>query len=573
MERESHKSLDLMELGKDTYNFHYNNLRCTKKVLKNYLSVIDSFTSSINDHQKSLEQIFKTIEKCNSIDIPFHFLKEFGILINFHYNYNKSFLETIKNTFDNLKKSINSVLKNLEEYLAFSQKLAINIKSTSENYFTKYDKLIESFEETENTIIEEYTKQKYKICLNIQKNKDKDKEKCIKETSILEREFLNLDEEIKEKVYNYIDEFNSNLKSIKPKLILLYNDTKNEIKKLLEEISKNNNNFNSLNYDSENVKNMNNNDNTFKKELGEYLNYKIKKDNNCPILKMINLEKYTAKIIKEETKNLIETDNYNAVPKNKKLTKTLNYSSKDIYKIVKEFYDCKFEYINKDSFNLDIEKKKLEVIRFMGKLLNYNFETHEKEEKKVTEKEKQALLNLIFGNEVYLMKFLVCLNNFRTTGFYEMSPETFDSFKLIFDKISDNLLVNKNKKVSDFLIILSQTFYVMKDEGKYYLQKEIKKKEFFKSTQFWKEYLQGLINEEMEKFEQDAKRNAIIYSEEKRIKKINDILFSKIASLVACLNGFELEKEKVDEILLPILDLYNLSDENKNAIISLVQIH
>ena len=54
-------------------------------------------------------------------------------------------------------------MNNIGEYLSFSQQLAMNIKKTSEAYFPKYDKLIESLEETEISIIEEYTKKKNKV--------------------------------------------------------------------------------------------------------------------------------------------------------------------------------------------------------------------------------------------------------------------------------------------------------------------------------------------------------------------------------------------------------------------------
>ena len=75
----------------------------------------------------------------------------------------------------------------------------------------------------------------------------------------------------------------------------------------------------------------------------------------------------------------------------------------------------------------------------------------------------------------------------------------------------------------------------------------------------------------MEKFEEETKRNAIIYSEERKIQKINDILFSKIASLVTSLVGFELEKDKIDNILNPLMDKYKLPEEMKKSIFSLIE--
>ena len=564
------KNLDVFELGKDTYNFHYNNLKASKKSLKNYITIIDLFTKSIKDHLDSIKKVFKETKKYIPGDKPYNYLTKFEILMKIHYNNNKKFLEMFSSSFDTLKKSINNVMNNIGDYLSFSQKLAINIKNTSEIYFPKYDKLIESLEETEIAIIEEYTKKKYRKVLNKQKNKDKDKDKCAKESLVLERDYLNSEEEIKEKANNYIDEYNNNLKSIKPKMNNLNEDTKNEIKNIFEKMKNNYSNLiNSLDNESNIITNIDNND-IFKKEAGEFLNYRIKKDENCEILKIINLDKYAVKIANEEEKNLIENENFKAVPKHKKLTKTLTYTNEDIYNMVKIFYDYSFEMVDKDKYSLEKEKNKILISKLLGKVLHYNFETHENETEVISEDNKKKLLNLVFSNDEYIIKFLVTLNNYRATGRYEMSNDTFNNIKLVFDKIADKLLIQKNKRMSCFLIILSQTFYVMKDGSKYFLQKEVKNKEFFRSVEFWKDYLEDLIIQELEKFEEESKRNSIVYSEERKNKKINDILFSKIASLITSLNGFELERDKIDNILKPLMDKYKLPEDLKESIFSLI---
>ena len=564
------KNLDVFELGKDTYNFHYNNLKASKKSLKNYITIIDLFTKSIKDHLDSIKKVFKETKKYIPGDKPYNYLTKFEILMKIHYNNNKKFLEMFSSSFDTLKKSINNVMNNIGDYLSFSQKLAINIKNTSEIYFPKYDKLIESLEETEIAIIEEYTKKKYRIVLNKQKNKDKDKDKCAKESLVLERDYLNSEEEIKEKANNYIDEYNNNLKSIKPKMNNLNEDTKNEIKNIFEKMKNNYSNLiNSLDNESNIITNIDNND-IFKKEAGEFLNYRIKKDENCEILKIINLDKYAVKIANQEEKNLIENENFKAVPKHKKLTKTLTYTNEDIYNMVKIFYDYSFEMVDKDKYSLEKEKNKILISKLLGKVLHYNFETHENETEVISEDNKKKLLNLVFSNDEYIIKFLVTLNNYRATGRYEMSNDTFNNIKLVFDKIADKLLIQKNKRMSCFLIILSQTFYVMKDGSKYFLQKEVKNKEFFRSVEFWKDYLEDLIIQELEKFEEESKRNSIVYSEERKNKKINDIIFSKIASLITSLNGFELERDKIDNILKPLMDKYKLPEDLKESIFSLI---
>ena len=187
------KTLDIFDLGKDTFNFHYNNLKTTKKSLKNYMTIINLFTKTIKDHLESINKVFTEIKKYTGIDKPYNFLTKFEILIKLYYDNNNKFLESFTNSFDALKKSINNTINNISDYLSFSQKLAINIKNTSESYFPKYDKLMEALDETEIAIIEEYTKKKYRIVLNKQKNKGKNKDMCVRESMVLERDYLNVE--------------------------------------------------------------------------------------------------------------------------------------------------------------------------------------------------------------------------------------------------------------------------------------------------------------------------------------------------------------------------------------------
>ena len=106
-----------------------------------------------------------------------------------------------------------------------------------------------------------------------------------------------------------------------------------------------------------------------------------------------------------------------------------------------------------------------------------------------------------------------------------------------------------------------------------FYKKNWKKKEYFRKIDFWIDHLEKLIVDELNKFEEESKRNSIVYSDERKKKKKDEIVFSKIVSIIASINGFELEREKTDNILLPIINKFNLSNEMKDSIMSLVQTH
>lgn len=561
-------AIDVFSLGKTSFNFHHETLKNTKKKFKSYLSIIESFVSSVETHKKSVEKINEEINKNSSNENPFFFLQKFQLILSLHNNYIDLFFENINKAYNLMKASISSVSNLMSNHLSNVQKLSMNINNESITYFQHYNELIKSLEETEMIIISDYTKQKYKKAINNKINKDK--YEAIEESRECEKVFLESDSKIKGEVNQYMNDFNTNIKNIKKEMIKLNDDFKNDLLNIMNKLKKNYNSFINLLYnDSVKIKKFDDND-TFKKEIEEYLNYEIKPDDSFEILKAIKRDKYIIKIIKENEKNAIENENNH---KKYHLTKNLAYTSTDVFNIVKTIYDYGFQMIDTDLYKIDIEKKKLKIVKYCSKFLNFNFDTNEygKEGGFFNNAEEKYFNELLFSDEEYLIKFLYCLNYFRTTGKYELKIETFNLIKSVFCKIANYLIEKDNKKISNFLIILSQTFYMMKDGNKYFLQKELKNCQYFRNPKFWISNLEDMIQDEKEKFDSQTAKNKLKFSEDKKKKKMEEIVFTKIASLIASLNGFELEKEKIDEILSPSITKYKLSDETIKTINLLIQ--
>ena len=74
----------------------------------------------------------------------------------------------------------------------------------------------------------------------------------------------------------------------------------------------------------------------------------------------------------------------------------------------------------------------------------------------------------------------------------------------------------------------------------------------------------------MLKFEEESKKIGVVYSDEKKEKKLEEIAFSKMASLVTSLTDFEIEKEKIEAILLPLFDKYKISEQTRESILQLM---
>jgi hypothetical protein len=561
------KALDIVILGRESFSLYYNNIKNSKKSIKNYLTIVDSFSKITADNKKALNNLFKTIKEFSEADIPFPILKNLEILIRIYEKYNDAFLVSIETPLENLKKSILNSLKYLSNYLNFSQILSMNIKNLSRKYYENYNKLMENLGDTELAVIDEYTKSKYRLCINKLKNKEKEKDKLIKETLSNEKVYLSMKSDLSEKVDNYIEQFNSIMKKINPKIVQLNEDIKNTSLIAISTLKKNNANF--MNQLESETMELLNKDNNCNNEGNEFFNFIMKKDENSEIHQAVELSKYNIKILNEEEKTSIECDTLKQ--KSKKLTKALFYTAQDIFNIVKNIYDLNFKMVNQDSFNLEKERNKIIITDIMGKILSYNFDTRTfVKECNITQEEVNYLFSAIFTEEEYFMKYLLCLNNYRTTGKYEISPNVFNIIKIIFDKKADELLVANNIKIAGFIVILSQTFYMMKDNEKYYLQKEVQKKQYFRDIKFWVNYFEDGITEDVIKFEEESKKIGAVYSDEKKEKKLEEIAFSKMASLVTSLTDFEIEKEKIEAILLPLFDKYKISQQTRESILQLM---
>ena len=115
-----------------------------------------------------------------------------------------------------------------------------------------------------------------------------------------------------------------------------------------------------------------------------------------------------------------------------------------------------FQLIDKDNYNFDLEKNKIEIVELLGKLLGFDFFKNAKiNTEKFSEEETNKFIFNLFSNEEYLKNFLYYLNIYRTRGNFELNDIQFNIFKLIFCKASDYLLERNIKKIYYPLIILS----------------------------------------------------------------------------------------------------------------------
>lgn len=585
----NNQTKELLKQNKDLFNSYTSQLINEKKVLKIYSQNIQSFIHLNKEHKDSLTKLLDESGKnCSMENNSFHFLKDFQIILNIQYSFFKNYWEKSEKILEDIKKSVDSNIIIITNFLSDISNTEENLQLKCEFLYEQNIYILNSFQETEDSIVEDYFNKKYGIkaekdkqSIKSIKSKDKkskinkeidkqnilNKEQLIDECNKIENDFLALEKEIHNFIKKFVEQYNSNAKEIKEKMIELYKITKDDILNILQIIKEENNKLTSLT--EENIKNLENidiNKNNFENGFKNYLNNDIKEEEFSEILKA---NKYKIKII---DKNEIKLDKIAKFKNNKSNSTNLNVkiNNKDIFNIVGQIYNCNFTLIDKSNYDLDMERTKIEILEKIGKVLGYDYFTRSPTHKIeiFSEEELNNFLNILFSHEELVIYFLYSFNNFRTIGNFLLNEEQFNIFKIIFCKISDYLLEHKEPKIYFPLIILSQTFYKLNKDKKFFLQNEIRNKKFFLNDEFWKEFLEIKINEELNTFDDNSK--TLNFSEELVNNKKKEIIFTKILSLIPCFIGFELEKESMNNILIPIMDKYNMTEDKRKNIFSFI---
>jgi len=541
----------------------YPQIKKEKNILKSFSQKIQSYLKLNLEYREDLTNLIREVDQSiQTENNPFHFFSNFKIILNLQYYYLNNFFEQIEKYMEHLKKSIYLNLKNVSNFLSNMYDLEEKINLKTEFIKQQNSLILISFQEIENIIAEDYFKDTYK--LNINKNKQiiNNKEQLIDECQKNEKDFFTLENEIKNLIKKYIEEYNSRIKDFKMKFIELYNLSKEDLLNIIK-IIKGNAGNELINIQEEEIQKFQNfdiNKPEFQEILLNYLNYQIKEEELSKILK---IKKYKFPI-----KDKIDTslnNLYNIKPNKNKHNSLI--TSKDIYYIIEQMQNYNFQLIDKTSYNLELERNKISISENFRKLLGYDFSKRTKLGIETFSKEEEnKFIDDLFINENYITYFLHLFNLYRTIGNLELIQVQFEICSKIFCKASDFLLEHNNRNIYYPLIILSQTFYKKLKGEKYYLQNEIREKEIFTQEKFWIDFIESTINEDLNVFEDQTKKYPLT-EENKNLKKL-EIISNKFISVILCLKEFKLGKDLVNGILNPIMDKYNINENKRKEIFS-----
>ena len=349
------------------------------------------------------------------------------------------------------------------------------------------------------------------------------------------------------------------------------------------------------------------------KEFNEIINNIIKniEAKSCDIC----FDEYKIKVLNQNIDDESEEDENTKNLINLIKNSHIEIDGKDIFFIVKKMYN--FSYIDKKEYILDKEKEKLNLDEKLEKLFTYSQKINDNSECNILsevnnnndkkdkdninsnlqiEKNDDNLVkeDIIMKNgpnkadvdyicklmnqKVFRNYILLKLNKHRTTGHLGMTEVVYNYFVQILLAITKYLVEEKQTEqgkeliidydATRFIFILSQTFYCVKNGKKYYFQHGLKNEKIFHSVEFWIKLLQHNIKEETEKL---ITKSIKKYTEKEAKEKESEICLMQLLPYITGFNGFEIGKDKINEIANFFINEYQLKDEDKKIILNSIE--
>jgi hypothetical protein len=480
-------------------------------------------------------------------------------------------MDNFKNLLEQTKKEIN-ILK--DKYLDIKQNFFQSIKA----YQKENTKLLSEYSKLENKITQfaflknnEDIFKNNKITLNIDiQTSENDLNIKVMDMKGKEKEFLKKDIDKKNFFLNYEKGSKECIKEIKHNILTIIESFQLSTYKFLSYFENSYNlNYKDLSPAIKNIQEM-----KIEEVYKELFKKYIKEINDNIMLSSYEKykpNKYNIQVLKNKSINPKLFEKIIQIG-NEFKEYFFDLKENDIYFIVKKMYN--FDLVNKDNYDINKENKKVFINNAINELLIFkngpNKKVDNNNNQKIQEEKISKLYKLIELDKEYRIYFLEKLGNKRSEVVLEFPNYLYNIILKIFFIISDCIAKEKDMDCTRQILILSQTFCKIENGVKIYLCHDICTRDMFKEDDFWKEYINNTISMEIER-RKISEKNLERKLEESEIKiKNNEIIFAQLLTMSECMKNFELSGEKITDILIPLLDEYEINDKNKEAILNYI---
>ena len=604
--------LDNLNLSLEYYNSIKQISEELFKFIKGYRQILQEYMQKLQNIQSNFKKKLEKSENNKATQIILSLISKLFLL--FDQN-NELFQISIDDMdlrikeFDNFTKKKNESIKliqkssqELNKSLSNSYSKVNKAKSNYLNSLSKTEELINQYysdknklKQHENGLGNQLNENEYTILKEQQKNQLNEVNNAIKASKELEGLYKNSISSSKTIYDEYVKKFNAFAEEIKKNsselsgqiknlIVSLMLSYKNNYKQPLTSIDVYINQYNSLKEGE---------------EIDKIISQNYKNDN---LLKCISPSNYKLKSIsflkdlnyleKDQEKKNTNTDNKNSnILKRKKTISKLEdgfdqmqYISDESFILTIKTLFNKFDLIDKEDFNLQLEENKnktqeyiLKIIANMNsnpyakygknseknKNINPNSLKVENKRKELSTEELLELKDLLDNHENRII-FLQKLSDFRSKGKFYLGIEDFSILSRFFNIIADKVKRDIDYHAAEMSIILSQTYFIEDGKRKKYIQESIKENKLFKDKTFWEEFLVYSINKEiMKTLNRDSNKKE---NKKHSDAKFSNVVFAQILTIIDNMFEFDIEPNVIKEILEPKIKYYKLDDSLKDTI-------
>ena len=295
---------------------------------------------------------------------------------------------------------------------------------------------------------------------------------------------------------------------------------------------------------------------------------------NYNILKPINTEKYTLTFFKANQNNNINniniTNNNNSIIE-EGLQEMDFVQEEEIFMTIKKMIE-NFELLDKKNFDLVVEEEKLRCKYLTLKILSFapTNKLYANQISKITLDEVEEIDDML-QKKMNRVIFIQKLSQFRTRGIFEFPEREYNILSRLFNKIVKIIESEQDYESAINIIILSQTYYLIKNNQKEYLQKTIMNNELFKTKKFWETFVNYSINKEIELSQKTDEKNGVVINDKKeKEEKYSNIVSAQLVPITVNMIDFGLDINIVEEIILPIIKHYKISPEFAEVVMTTI---
>ena len=189
--------------------------------------------------------------------------------------------------------------------------------------------------------------------------------------------------------------------------------------------------------------------------------------------------------------------------------------------------------------------------------------------KKPLNEEDKTLLYTHLQQSDFRLQFLMFLNSVRVAGKFRIGKQSFIQLGHIMKYMVDKISEDKDYESMRYLLIMCQTYYyINKEKKKLYLVKYIEKHQLFQADEFWEFYFSDSIFQEIEK--SNKTEEAEIETQKEKDKRFSNVVFSKLLSIAHNMMDFQIDKKKIQNLILVFSKQYSVDESLEQQIVSMI---